>query len=396
MRQEGDVGMAGSRLAQSNLSLLLARLHQGGRASRAELTRETGLNRSTISALVGELVARGLVEEADPLATNLVGRPSPIVGVSSRVVALAVVPETDAVEVALVSFGGEIVRRIRFETENPPTAKEAVKIVAALVEGMRDSLDNLYECVGVGIAVPGLVRKSDGFVRWVPHLGWHEVPLAEQVADATGMPVLAANDANLGALAEHLFGAGRGIENMLYMNGGASGIGGGIIAGNLLVEGVAGYAGEFGHNLVATPAAYGEAGDDELEVVVSRRRLLDALGLRAASREDFATALRTSADPGLRTEVLRQLAVLSVGVRNMVNILNPERVVLGGFLGTIFELEREHFLELLAAHTLAPNYEEVEVVRAELGSDLLLIGAAELQFQSLIERAHLSPLEVAG
>ncbi|MFD0994444.1 putative NBD/HSP70 family sugar kinase [Pseudoclavibacter chungangensis] len=384
--------MASTRVAHSNLSFLLERLHREGRASRAELTRATGLNRSTISALVGELVARGLVEEGDPLATNLVGRPSPVVGPSRSIVALAVVPETDAVEVGIVSFTGELVRRIRFETDTPPTAKEAVKIVAALVEGMRDTFETLYRCVGIGIAVPGLVRKSDGFVRWVPHLGWREVPFAEQVAEVTGLPVLAANDANLGALAEHLFGAGRGIENMLYMNGGASGIGGGIIAGDRLLEGVAGYAGEFGHNLVATPSRYGEGGDDELEVVVSRRRLLDVLGLRGASRQEFEQRLRTSDDPAVRAEVLRQLAVLSVGVRNMVNILNPERVVLGGFLSTIFDLEREHFLELLRAHTLEPNYEEVEVVRAELGSDLLLIGAAELQFQALIERAQFETL----
>ena len=84
--------MATDRVASSNLSLILERLHRGGQASRAELTRETGLNRSTIAALVSELADRGIVEEHEPVATNLVGRPSPIVGVCDKIVAVAVVP----------------------------------------------------------------------------------------------------------------------------------------------------------------------------------------------------------------------------------------------------------------------------------------------------------------
>lgn len=99
--------------------------------------------------------------------------------------------------------------------------------------------------------------------------------------------------------------------------------------------------------------------------------------------------LQQNIDPAVKLETHRQLGVLSVGVRNMINILNPERVVLGGFLGVLLDLERDYFLEILAEYTLAPNYGEVEVVRAGLGSDLLFIGAAELQFQALIERAHL-------
>lgn len=381
--------MPTDRVASSNLSLILERLHRGGQASRAELTRETGLNRSTIAALVSELADRGIVEEHEPVATNLVGRPSPIVGLCDKIVAVAVVPEVDALNVGVVSFRGELLKRIRFETEKPPTAKEAVAIVKALVEGLSESLDTLYDCVGIGVAVPGLVRASDGFVRWVPHFEWRDVPFAEQLQKATGLSVLAANDANLGAVAEHIFGAGRGISNMLYMNGGASGIGGGIIADDRLLHGVAGYAGEFGHNLVATPAALGNSGDDELERVVSRRRLLAALGTKSASDDELERMLQQNIDPAVKLETHRQLGVLSVGVRNMINILNPERVVLGGFLGVLLDLEREYFVEILAEHTLAPNYGEVEVVRAGLGSDLLFIGAAELQFQALIERAHL-------
>jgi predicted NBD/HSP70 family sugar kinase len=199
--------------------------------------------------------------------------------------------------------------------------------------------------------------------------------------------VFAANDANLGARAENLFGAAADASNILYMNGGPSGIGGGIIVNGELVGGAEGYAGEFGHNRVAAPTD-SEATDGELEASVSQNRLLSVLGLRSASLDELEAALLADERPEVRAEVHRQLGVLSVGVRNMINILNPEKVVLGGFLGVLFDFETEYFLDLLEAHTLAPSWGSVTVVRAELGSDLLLVGAAELVFDGVVARAE--------
>jgi predicted NBD/HSP70 family sugar kinase len=376
------------RGSSTNLSAILRRVHRSGPASRAELTRETGLNRSTISGLVGELVERGLAVEVEPRSTKQVGRPSPVVQASPHVLAVALVPEIDAVTIGLVSFDRQVIRRVRFETESIPTVREAVVIARALFEGMRDGLEPEYRIAGIGVAVPGLVRAVDGFVRWAPHLDWRDEPLGALLEEATGYPVFAANDANLGARAENTFGAAADASHMLYMNGGPSGIGGGIIVNGELVGGAEGYAGEFGHNRVAAPTD-SEATDGELEASVSQNRLLSVLGLRSASLDELEAALLADERPEVRAEVHRQLGVLSVGVRNMINILNPEKVVLGGFLGVLFDFETDYFLDLLAAHTLAPPWESVTVVRAKLGSDLLLVGAAELVFDGVIARAEL-------
>ncbi|MGO3886007.1 MAG: ROK family transcriptional regulator [Mycetocola sp.] len=374
------------RAVSGNLSLLLGILHRDGSATRAELTRRTGLNRSTIAALVAELVSRGLVIESDPPAAAGAGRPSPLVEVSRSVVAIAMIAEVDAVTIAIVGFDGRVVTRLRFEMEEPPSVRESVQIAGTLIGRMDEALRGLT-VAGIGVAVPGLVRSNDGFVRDAPHLGWTDEPLGALLAEATGLPVWAGNDANLGARAEQLFGSATGSSYVLYMNGGPSGIGGGIIVGGELLGGAEGYAGEFGHNRVAPPPGSGSEAGLELEQAVNQRRLLSALGRRGAGPDEVDRLIRESDDATFTVEAERQRAILSVGVGNMVNILNPERVVLGGFLSSLLGRDHAGFLTLLEDTTLAPSRGSVEVVGAQLGSDLLLIGAAELVFDGVIAAA---------
>ena len=230
----GEVTQSGSNsdhVRRHNLSVILGLAHRTGGLSRAQLTKQTGLNRSTIAALVAELVYRHLVVEMEPDSSGQVGRPSPMVRPNPGAVGLAVNPEVDAITIGVVGLGGKVLKRIRCPTPNGASATEAVTICAAVIEGMRSELDAGYRAVGIGVAVPGLVREQDGLVRLAPHLGWVDEPLARMLTDATGYPVVAANDASLGALAESTFGAGRDVTDLIYLNGGASGIGGGVISG---------------------------------------------------------------------------------------------------------------------------------------------------------------------
>ena len=155
--------------------------------------------------------------------------------------------------------------------------------------------------VGVGVAVPGLVRASDGLVRDAPHLAWTDVALRELIEAATGLPTVVGNDAAMGVLAEHLFGAARGIDDVVYLNGGASGIGGGLIVQGMPVGGASGYSGEFGQNRpgIASPADR-RAGDGVLEDEVSRARLLAALGRGNVDEPTLAELLRTTRTPEVR------------------------------------------------------------------------------------------------
>ena len=378
-------GNSNDSLRRHNLSVILELVHRNRGLSRSQLTRQTGLNRSTIAALVAELVALGLAIEVEPDPGNRVGRPSPIVRPDPYTVGIAVNPEIDAVTIGVVGLGGSVVERVRHPVGHPPTVHEAVDIAAEVIARLRVELDTRYRIRGIGVAVPGLVRTGDGLVRLAPHLGWHDEPFAELLAAATGLAVVAANDAHLGTRAESTFGAGRDIGDLIYLNGGASGIGGGIVSGSNPLEGYAGYAGELGHTLVNSAGAACHCGATGcLETEVRRDRLIELVGLSNADGDELEVALRVSMDPAVGTEVRRQLDFLAVALRNAINMLNPRLIVLGGFLAALYAVDSGYLDALLASQPLSASRESVSVVPTQLGSDLLLLGAAELVFEGLI------------
>ena len=377
-------GARNDQTRRHNLSIVLTALHHDGAQPRSQLTARTGLNRSTVAALVAELGELGLAFESEPGQTNLVGRPSPTVQADPRVVGIAVNPEVDAVTVGLVSLTGQVVDRVRLETESAPSVDDAVRMTADVVASFRAAHPE-SRFTGIGVAVPGLVRAADGLVRLAPHLGWADAPVAELLAAATGLPVQAANDASLGAMAEKLFGAGRGVHDLIYLNGGASGIGGGIIANGAPLGGAEGYAGEFGHIRVNSSVGwYDDPESGSLESEVSRAALLRALGLATADGEALEAALLASVDPEVDAIVRRQLEFLSTSLRNAVNVLNPQVIVLGGFLGAIFARDPDYLIERVEAQSLRASFDSMRVSRAQLGDDLLMIGAAELAFAELL------------
>lgn len=367
-----------------NLATILDLVHHGRAASRAELTALTGLNRSTVAALVAELVDLQLLDEGEPVASGGVGRPSPGVQVDPTTVTIAVNPEVDAVTAARIGLGAHVDARIRRPLDAVPDPATAVAVIADLV---RDLTAGGHRVAGVGLAIPGLVRATDGTVRWAPHLGWREVPFARMVEDAVGLPVQADNDATLGAVAEHLFGAGRGVADLLYLNGGASGIGGGAIVRGQPLTGRSGYAGEFGQNRPGSGDRL--SGRGTLEDEVSRARVLALLGdvfenPGDADEPALAAAIAASTDTRVTAELRRQQGILAVALGNAVNVFNPELVVLGGYLATHLAWQPVELLEAVTAAIVPAAAEGLSIVPAALGEDRLLIGAAELAFRPVL------------
>jgi predicted NBD/HSP70 family sugar kinase len=366
-----------------NLALVLQRVHLSP-ATRSELTRESGLNRSTVGALVADLASRGLVVEDEPAAAGQVGRPSPVVRAGESPVAVAINPEVDAVTVALVRLGGDVIATLRAPFAATPTVDETIDAGTDAVRALLRQHPTRRP-VGVGLAVPGVVRTSDGVVRLAPHLGWRDVPLAARFAAALELPVAAANDAGLGARAEGLFGAGRGVADLVFLNGGASGIGGGVVAGGVPLTGSTGHAGEFGHMIVASSGASDTLGvRGTLEAAVSRAALLRALRLDDATPDRLEAALTASTDPEVAREVGNQVDALASAIANAVTVLNPARVILGGFLSALAAVAGDRLEQLVADRALPGIDERVELRRSELGSRIMLIGAAELAFAPLL------------
>lgn len=368
-----------------NLSRVLTLLHRRGPLSRAQLTRLTGFNRSTVGALTSELSRLGLAYETEPAAAGRAGRPSPLVHPNERVAALAVHPDVDAVTVGLVGLGGKVHRRVRYDAAAVPGVAETLSITRAVVEGMAAELASMDRIVGVGAAVPGLVDSTDGSVRLAPHLGWENEPLAESLSRTLGLPAFAGNDATLGTLAESVFGAGVEQADVVYLNGSASGIGGGVIVGGMPLGGAAGFAGELGHTLVRSDGLACFCGRRGcLETEVNLGGLLEPLGLKHADLEQLEEAMAARRTPGFEAAAARQLDMLAEALVNFVNIFNPSTILLGGFLGVLFSFDPRRLQNAVAQGGIGGLGRQVQIRRAALGADLLLVGAAELAFADLL------------
>lgn len=351
---------------QHNLSTLVSLVHHSGGASRAELTRLTGLNRSTVGTLVADLATARLVFEDEPEVTGA-GRPSPVVRPAADVAVLAVNPDIDAVEVGLIGLGGRVIAHDRRELSAPPEPEAALAIAAEMWRALADEHLGL-RLLAAGIAVPGLVRTAGGLVVRAPHLRWHDVDLADAAVEAFQVPTVVRNDARASVVAESIFGAGRGVSDLLYFNGSASGIGGGAVVDGSVLVGADGFAGEFGHTLVNPGGEVchcGRTGCLETEVNMQRQQ--------------------AAADAGtLDAELDRQASYLGRGMGNVVSAFNPSSVVLGGFLADLLAARGEEIAASLRGHAFAPMADEVSVVPALLGDDRVLVGVAELALRPLL------------
>ncbi|NJQ00403.1 ROK family transcriptional regulator [Streptomyces zingiberis] len=384
-------GPSQEEVRRLNLGTLLRHLHTGGPVSRAVLADRMGLNRSTILALVSELTAAGLVREELPRDTGRAGRPSLVVRPDPRIYVLAFDVGVDQVAAARVGLGGAVLDRR--ETTYPRIGirpEEAAAVLTGHAKEMTAAAPADAVCAGAGAAVRGMVRHPDGLVRSAPNTGWTDEDFGRDLAGrlGLGLPVLLDNESNLGALAEHVRGAGQGLEDLIYLHGDI-GIGGGVIAGGRLLRGHNGYGGEVGHLLVnprgGRPCGCGSRGC--LEAEAGQGALLEAAG--RVPDTTGRQAVRSVVEAADRGDVAARAALhtvaewLAVGVSSLVNLYNPAAVVFGGTLRDIYLGAAAQIRSLINTRTLAASREEVRFRVCRLGDDTVLAGAAELAFGRL-------------
>lgn len=299
----------------------------------------------------------------------------------NRVLAVSVTPEVDAVTVGVVAMGGAVLDVVRHPTERVPTAADTVAIAAGAVDRIRRGLNDDQAVTAVGVAVPGLVHGPESAVQLAPNLDWHDVEIGQMLSAATELPVYAANDANTGAIAEHLFGNHRDVNHLIYVNGGPSGIGAGFVVAGGLLEGVAGYAGELGHTFVGgrEHCHCGSIGCLETEVTQA------PLARLLAELDTAVDGAQLGGPSSAERDVLeRQTRSLAIALGNAINMLNPRLIVLGGFLRVFPAFAAAALRTELARRTMGAPRDLVRVVPATLGADTLVIGAAELAFAPVL------------
>jgi predicted NBD/HSP70 family sugar kinase len=386
-----QAGATQDEIRRRNVSTLLRHLHVHGPLSRAALTSLMGLNRSTIKALVDDLGDSGLVTETIPETRLGAGRPSHVVAPRhDTAYVLAANIGVDTVAVAAVGLGGIVLSRHEYRL--PGTGVRATTVADRLAKEfhkLRDQLAPTAWLAGVGIGVPGLVRTGDGDLEFAPNLGWRDVPFGRLMDERLGvpMPVRIGNDGDLGALAEHVRGAGRGVDNMIYLAG-EVGIGGGIVVDGRIVSGAQGFAGELGHMIVNSqgrPCRCGSRGCFETEI--GEDAVLVACGREAGSGRGALTEVFAAAHAGEARELegLNAIATwIGRGLVTLVNIFNPELVILGGPLLPLVDLTGDIIRSEIAASSMFGRRREFRLEPAGLGQDSSLLGAAEMAFDELL------------
>ena len=382
---------------RGNLSTLLTYVHVHGPTSRSQLTTALSLNRSTIGALTSELIGAGLVREesggrpdrSTSGGADSGGRPSYVVlPETDRVQALAIDVGITHLTVARVGLGGVVLSRRDIPYRSGPRrVRDVARSIGRVAGELLTEMGTGSTCAGAGAAVPGIVRVPDGLVRQVPNLGWEDVPLAELLSVELGMPVAIGNDADLGVLAEHVRGAAVDVDDVVYLSG-HSGIGAGVVTSGRPLVGHNGYAGEVGH-IVVNPDGLRcrcgsrgcwetESGEDRFFELAGRPQG----GGLACVREIVAAA---AAGEQVAALALTHVATwLGAGVASVVNVFNPEAVIMGGALSEIYAAAAPTVLAAMDAATLHPPREQLRLLQPAFGIDSSLIGAAELAFTPLL------------
>jgi predicted NBD/HSP70 family sugar kinase len=386
-----ELGHRSETVRRANLSAIIGELHASGPLSRSDLVARTGLTRSAIRGLIGELVAGNLAYEGPATLDGTPGRPSPLVRADpDGAVVLALEIAVDSLAAATVGLGGEVFDHVRVDL---PTRRSNVSdIVAVLVDlaaDLRSHLPSEDSIVGVGVAVVGVVRRSDGMVSVAPNLGWRDEPLGEILTQALGVdvPIAFANEADLAVLAEHRRGAARDIDDVVLIWG-SIGVGGGLIVDGRPLIGAAGYGGEVGHipvNPDGLPCRCGSTGCWETEV--GTMALLRRAGRSPqAGRDAFETLLADAetGDPAALDAFNDTARWLGIGLAGIVNVLNPSLVLLGGRLIASYPYVRSTLEAELDRRVLRASRRLVRVVPTSLGDDAPLLGAAELAFGPLL------------
>ena len=394
-------------MREQHSRLILNLLWQEREMSRAELARRTGLSRSTVSAIVSELLTTGLIAETRAGVSS--GGRRPIILEFQDESAFIVGIELGATHVSCVLTDLHCNVRASWSApapvrDEPPVALEKMTLaVRAVLEAAGVSV---YQVLGLGVAVPSPVDSNHpGELLPLVAPKWEGYNIATHLEDRFGRPVFVDNDANLGALAELWWGAGCTAGDLAFIKV-ATGIGAGLIVNGRIFRGNSGIAGEIGHTSIDTNGPRCVCGlDGCLTTFIGTQALLERADaeLRAAGSDrpaptkidDLVTAA-LDGDP-MSVELIRYAGnTLGVGIANMLNLLNPKTVVLGGGIARAGNIVVDAVHETISGLSLPASISNTEIKTTALNEWGIALGAATLALETALETPSLFPEYATG
>lgn len=388
-----------------NRSILLQRLRVHAPLSRADLAAATGLNKTTVSNLIDELIAEGFVREVGHDASGG-GRPGML---------LEIDPDGGWIIGGEISIGriAVVVANLRatiaWRREMPFNKEATQETVLVLLETLLRQAKEFaqssdYRLLGVGVAIPGLVDVRSGVLVFEPNMGWRDVPLRDWLASKLRLPAFIDNDANAAALAERYFGAAQDIDDFAYVVANI-GLGAGLVIGGQLFAGASGYAGEAGHTTIDPDGPLCRCGNRGCwERMASQRALIERVdhalqaglpSLIPSSVNGGDITLQAILDAARQGDTVARQALketgtyLGIGIANLVNLLNPQMVVFGGSLSLAHEFLMPAARQEVADRALSELGCAARIVVSPLESDACVLGGVALVVHDILRQPHL-------
>jgi predicted NBD/HSP70 family sugar kinase len=390
MAKKGDGTLAWLR--ERNRERVIGALREQGRTSQADIARVTGLSRTTVSKLVAELKGSGLVGELevgapDPRGGHHGGRPP--VQLTLRDSSKAVVGIDfghSHVQVAVADLAHNVLaERIRYLDVNHQATEALDASVAMVDEVLGEAGMRRAGVIGAGIGIPGPVDRVLGTAGSASILpGWVGLRIGVEMERRLGLPVEIENDANLGALAELTWGAGRDCSTFAYLKA-ATGIGAGIVIDGKLLRGASGTAGEIGHTTLHEGGALCYCGNRGcLETVASGPAIIALVGTSNGESLTLAVVIERAAsgDVRCRRAISDAAREIGVAVAGLCNLINPERVVVGGLLSRAGDLVLAPIRESIRRFAVQAAADRVQVVPAVFVERAELLGSVALALRT--------------
>ncbi|TDW77602.1 ROK family transcriptional regulator [Kribbella pratensis] len=403
-RRPGSRGVAADHvsLRRNNLSVVLRHVRDLGPRSRARIAEETGLNKATVSSLVAELVERGLLREGSADSSRALGRPGLLVELDGTgVCGVGGEINVDYLAVSALDLTGAVVleKRVPVDVAHLDPATTLDRFADLVQEAVAGVEVRGGQLAGVTLAVPGLVQGETGELKIAPNLGWGELSVAQEMRSRLGdptYPLHVDNEANLAALAAYADlrqTEDEPVHDLVLLTG-AVGVGGGVVAGGQLLRGGHGYSGEVGHMPVAPPGRTCGCGRTGCwETVVGLTALLhkatdsdDPVRDPSLDVEQRLAGITRRAEAGeARTlSALKDVGTwLGIGGAILVNILNPDVLVLGGYFAVLGPWLKEPLEKAIRERVIAPDGGGCRVVRSELGFAAAVRGGAQISLDQV-------------
>jgi len=400
MPKKGEGSLAWLR--DRNRERVVAVLRERGRISQADIARVTGLSRTTIHTLVSELKDSGLVHEVEiSLPDVRGGRPAMQLMLQDSSLAVVGIDFGHShVQVAVADIAHNVLAERRTDLDVNHHAVVALDTAAAMVgEVLAEAGVERKSVLGAGIGIPGPVDRAQGTAGSASILpGWTGLRIASEMRNRLAMPVEIENDANLGALAELTWGAGRDCLNFAYIKV-ATGIGAGLVIDGRLRRGASGTAGEIGHTTLdeAGPLCYcGNRGC--LETVASGPAIIQLVGLIEGEVPSLShiVDLAVAGDLRCRRAISDAGHEIGVAVAGLCNLINPERVIVGGLLSRTGEVLLQPMRESIRRHAVQAAADCLDVRPAAFVERAELLGSLALALQGSSERMAIGAPAAAG